>query len=151
MSDEKAIVPTSILKPAPARKLTYDEIREMEQQAGYIQRAALAETQVLQARQRLAQARLATVQVEAQIRAVQEGSRGERSRGSGLEDDTGLALTDRQIESLALKAVVRFARLPDEEAIRAWRIWQEELRRRFPAFAAAEIIQRARELRELAG
>lgn len=58
-------------------------------------------------------------------------------------------ISDRQIETLALKAVTRFAALEPDEADRQWRRWREELFRRFPEYAAEEIAQRTDEMRGL--
>ena len=58
-------------------------------------------------------------------------------------------IDDREIEALAVKAVARFGRLDGNEAESAWAAWREELRKRFPRYAAAEVERRAAELRAL--
>jgi len=58
-------------------------------------------------------------------------------------------ISDRQIEALAVKAVTRFAALPAREAEAAWSAWERELEQRLPPYAAAEVAQRAAELRSL--
>ncbi len=59
-------------------------------------------------------------------------------------------ISDREIETLALRAVTRFASLEPFEAQREWARWRQELEARFPAYAAQEIAARADELRGLA-
>jgi hypothetical protein len=59
-------------------------------------------------------------------------------------------LDDRQIETMAVKAVTRFSALPPPEAERAWAAWHRELRLRLPPYAAAEVARRAEALRGLA-
>jgi hypothetical protein len=58
-------------------------------------------------------------------------------------------LTDRQIEVLALRAVSRFAALEPSKAEQEWAHWRGEVERRFPPYAAAEVVRRAAELRTL--
>jgi len=59
-------------------------------------------------------------------------------------------LSNEQIETLAARAVIRFAQLSGQGAENAWSAWRAELNRRFPQYAAIEISQRAEELREAA-
>jgi len=58
-------------------------------------------------------------------------------------------IDDRQVESLALRAATRFSQLPPETAPTARQAWEEQLRRRFPANVAAEVLRRTAELTEL--
>lgn len=60
-------------------------------------------------------------------------------------------VSDRQVETLALRALTRFADLPPDEADRRWEQWRRELRLRLPSYAAAEVERRAEELRDLNG
>jgi hypothetical protein len=60
-------------------------------------------------------------------------------------------VTDRQVETLAVRALTRFAGLPPEEADRQWDAWRRELHVRLPPYAAAEVERRADELRGLSG
>ena len=70
--------------------------------------------------------------------------------GHGLEEQRlEEYITDRQIETLALRALTRFAGLVPEEADRQWEEWRRELYVRFPPYAAAEVERRADELRGL--
>ena len=73
-------------------------------------------------------------------------SLGVLSAAPALEAD----YSDEEIETLATKPVVRFAHLSGSEAERAWQTWRGALRQRFPQFVAAEVEQRATELRERA-
>ncbi len=58
-------------------------------------------------------------------------------------------VSDRQIETLAVRALTRFAGLPPDEADRRWEQWRRELHVRLPPYAAAEVERRANELRGL--
>lgn len=58
-------------------------------------------------------------------------------------------VSDREIETLAVRAVTRFALLEPAEARQEWARWRQELDARFPAYAAEEIASRADELRGL--
>ncbi len=60
-------------------------------------------------------------------------------------------VSDQQVETLAVRALTRFAALPPAEAERRWEEWRRELHARFPVYAAAEIERRADELRALSG
>lgn len=60
-------------------------------------------------------------------------------------------VSDRQVETLALRALTRFAALPPEEAERRWDEWRRELHVRLPPYAADEVERRADELRDLNG
>jgi len=60
-------------------------------------------------------------------------------------------VSERQVETLALRALTRFAALPPSEAERRWEEWRRELHLRLPPYAAAEVEQRVEELRELNG
>jgi hypothetical protein len=65
------------------------------------------------------------------------------------QDPFEVDVTDQQVEALALKAVARFSQLSTEEAETAWEAWRRELRRRYAPYTAAEVAQRAEELRGL--
>jgi phage-related minor tail protein len=58
-------------------------------------------------------------------------------------------ISDEQIEALAIQALARLGKMDREETERAWSEWRGELLRRLPAYAAAEVIRRAEELRHL--
>ena len=60
-------------------------------------------------------------------------------------------VSDRQIETLAVRALTRFSNLPPDEADRQWEAWRRELHARLPPYAAAQVEARADELRELSG
>ena len=60
-------------------------------------------------------------------------------------------VSDRQVETLALRALTRFAALPPGEAERRWDEWRRELHLRLPPYAAAQVERRVEELRELSG
>lgn len=60
------------------------------------------------------------------------------------------AISDRQIEVLALRAVTQFQALPPEERERAWAAWRRELGLRLPPYAASEVARRAQALCDLA-
>ena len=60
-------------------------------------------------------------------------------------------VSDRDVETLALRAVTRFAALEPAEAERQWARWRAELASRLPPYAAAEVARRADELRGMAG
>jgi hypothetical protein len=59
-------------------------------------------------------------------------------------------LSDREIETLAVKAVSQFGAMGPVEAQRAWQEWRQELERRLPPYAAAEVIRRAHALQLMA-
>jgi hypothetical protein len=69
----------------------------------------------------------------------------ESPSSGGMEVD----LSARQVESLALRAVTQFQSLPVAERESAFTRWKEELEAKFPAFAVAEILRKAEELRGL--
>jgi hypothetical protein len=59
-------------------------------------------------------------------------------------------ISDREIETLALKAVTEFGAMPPPEAERAWSQWRRELELHLPPYAAAEVARRAEQLRLMA-
>lgn len=58
-------------------------------------------------------------------------------------------VSDHQIETLAVRALTRFAGLSPDEADQRWEEWKRELYVRLPPYAAAEVERRADELRGL--
>jgi len=81
--------------------------------------------------------------------AVDDEDTGQLDRPSANTEPFEVDITDRQIETLALRAVVRFAKLSGREAEDGWAAWRRELRRRLPAFTADEVASRADELRRM--
>jgi hypothetical protein len=55
-------------------------------------------------------------------------------------------ITEREIARLALRAATRFSQLEPQAADKAWARWEQEVRYRFPSYAAEEIIERANEM-----
>jgi len=181
------------MTPTPPREtadetngLTVRDVVRLKFGALLFRHAAGAELTVLEARRRMAEARITTEEAEAacQLRRTLRQAPAEQARQilgqeteierlllereqlrqqrwmSGLPgaDPPSLALpavieweiNERQIESLAVKAVTRFSQLPPAEAQRAWARWRRELGVRLPPYAAAEVARRAQELRGLA-
>jgi hypothetical protein len=60
-------------------------------------------------------------------------------------------ISDREIETLAVKAVTQFSSLDGHAAQQAWLTWRQELELRLPPYAAAEVARRAEQLRQMAG
>lgn len=58
------------------------------------------------------------------------------------------SISDREIETLALRAVRRAAAMEPRTVDAFWQQWREQARLRLPAYAAAEAISRAGELWE---
>ena len=126
--------------------------------ARYVERAVEAEIRLLRARQQLDEARLEAARA-ARLREQAEAQQPtERSPDPALPSgrsgspgaQAGWALSDAQIKALAVRAFRRFSQLPDEQANRAWTLWKQELRSRFPPYIAAEVERYAEELRQLA-
>jgi hypothetical protein len=60
-------------------------------------------------------------------------------------------ISDREIESMAVKAVTQFAGLEPYAAQQAWSAWRRDLELRLPPYAAHEVARRAEQLRQMAG
>ena len=58
-------------------------------------------------------------------------------------------ISDREIETLAVKAVSQFGSMAPVEAERSWLNWRRELELRLPPYAAQEVARRAEQLRQM--
>ena len=67
----------------------------------------------------------------------------------GGTDRLEVDIDAREIERVALRGVMETQALPPAEREAGWQAWSRQLSASFPAYAVAEIMQRAQALREL--
>lgn len=135
--------------------LNVGQVNNLRDLARNIEAASHAFKQILKARARVTAAREKAEAVEVRLLLIRNAKRqlankeGDSSLRRGGARGTSPEISDEAILQLALKAVVRFAPLPEAEAERAWSLWEVEIRQRLPKLTAEEVCLRARELRSL--
>ena len=129
------------------RRLMLSVRQAPPEQARRILGADIETQRLLKERDQLRRERLGTSLPVPSVPALPAPDYVDTDGTGGLE----VYVSDRQVETLAVRALTRFSNLPPDEADRQWEAWRQELHVRLPSYAAAQVEARADELRRLSG